>query len=180
MDYLFGYGSLLSPVSIARTVQRPVTMTDLLPARVRGFKRSWTAAADVIVTEQGVSRDYTALFLDLSTDHGMICNGVLLRVTDGDLARLDLRERTYQRISVQAEWNGGMVSAFTYMVPNEEKKRDGVVLVGYLKIVHQALLNYSKEFNQEFWSSTEEPAMELVSGDYIFQDVEQNRALGRR
>ena len=179
MDYLFGYGSLLSPASAARTLQRPLTMADLLPARIRGLKRTWTAAADVVVTERGVSRDYTALFLDLSTAPGLTCNGVLLEVTGGEWTRLDLRERTYQRIVVQAELNGKRVSAFTYIVHDEEKKHDGVVLVGYLEIVQQALLEYSEKFQREFWSSTEEPAVSLISGDYVFKDIEQNQAAGR-
>jgi cation transport regulator ChaC len=178
MSYLFGYGSLLSPVSAARTLQRPLTMAELLPTRLHGYRRTWTAAVDVIVTENGISRDYSALFLDLTPTPGMSCNGVLLEVNESEWALLDLRERNYQRTAVQVESKGNMVPAFTYIIPDDEKQREGVVLKSYLDLVHRALLDYPEEFRREFWGGTDEPEA-LIAGDYVFQDNEQNRAAGR-
>ena len=131
------------------------------------------------VTQESVARDYTARFLDLSAAPGSICNGVLLEVHDREWDRLDLRERNYRRVEVQVELNGKTVPAFTYIVPDHEKRHDGVVLLGYLEIVRRALLDYSEEFNREFWSGTDEPGELLISGSYVFQDREQNRATGR-
>src|SRR5262245_6968014 len=121
MSYLFGYGSLLSPGSAARTLQRPLTSADLSPARVPGFRRTWTAAAEVTVTQESVPRDYTARFLDLSAVPGSICNGVLLEIHESEWNRLDLRERNYRRVEVPAELDGEIVPAFAYIVSAEEK-----------------------------------------------------------
>jgi cation transport regulator ChaC len=64
---------------------------------------TWTAAVDVIVTENNLSRDYSALFLDLTATPGMSCNGVLFEINESEWALLDLRERNYRRTAVLVE-----------------------------------------------------------------------------
>jgi cation transport regulator ChaC len=179
MDYLFGYGSLLSPESATRTLLRPVTMADLHPAYLHGFRRTWTAATEVIVTEGSTLGRHTALFLDLSIASDVTCNGIILAVAEDEWGRLDLRERMYQRMPVQVAENGEILRAFTYIVPTGEKKHEGVVLENYMEMLRQALRTYPDSFGREFWSSTAEPEVPLVRGNYVFRDNEQNRAAGR-
>lgn len=179
MGYLFGYGSLLSPESATRTLLRPVAAADLRPARLRGFRRTWTAAAEVFITGGNAPGPHTALFLDLSPAPGVACNGVLLQVAEAEWARLDLRERMYERAAVRVEAGGATEAAFTYLIPEGEKRDEGVVLEGYLDILRQALRLYPEDFGREFWAGTDEPARAVVTGDYVFRDQDQNRAAGR-
>jgi hypothetical protein len=169
----------LSPESATRTLLRPVTAADLHPAYLRGFRRTWTAAAEVFVNSDTAPKLYTALFLDLSTAPDVTCNGVLLDVEDDEWERLDLRERMYERAAVQVELGGKLTSAFTYVVPDDEKINKGIILEGYLNILRQALHAYPDAFKQEFWSSTTKPSQALVSGHYVFRDKDQNQAAGR-
>jgi cation transport regulator ChaC len=180
MNYLFGYGSLLDANSAARTLQRPVVPSDLQPAIVQTFTRTWTAAVDVAITSEGRTRQETALFLDLSNVADSGCNGALLQVTDAEIAYLDIRERQYERIVVQAAAGERLVAAFTYIVPKTQKMHQGVILEDYIKLINTALHSYSPEFNEAFWKTTAALPRPTVSGTYTFIDSEQNKAVGRK
>lgn len=102
--WVFGYGSLVSPSSLATTIGRVVDPSDVAVATLRGFGRRWNYGAKHVRaawTHDGVDvvdGIMVALGLDASPDES--CNGVLVRVTDDDLVRLDRRERDYDRTDV--------------------------------------------------------------------------------
>ena len=179
MHYLFGYGSLLSPTSATRTLQRTLSAADLQPAMVLGYTRTWSATAEVLVHCEEVTRQATALFLDLSPVPATRCNGALLIVSDEEIVRLDVRERGYQRITVQTELHSDLVPAYTYVVAPNQKTSQGIILEGYLAIIHDALAAYSAEFGAQFWRTTQPVQGPVVRGHYTFLDVEQNKATGR-
>ena len=154
-------------------------MADLRPTIVDGVARTWTAASEVRVNGGKGAETMTALFLDLSEAANAKCNGALLKVTVEELLQLDKREKHYERIVVQAEWDGTVVPAWTYAVPMARKTRQGVVLEGYVALIEEALRSYSVEFNTMFWKSTEPFRTPLVAGTYSFVDPQQNRASGR-
>ena len=102
--WIFGYGSLVSPTSMATTVGRTVAAEDVAIAHLDGYSRRWNYGSmhlrgdwhhdDVDVTE-GLVVSLGLVAADTET-----CNGVIVRVTADELARLDWRERDYQRTDV--------------------------------------------------------------------------------
>jgi cation transport regulator ChaC len=104
--WVFGYGSLVSPASTASTIGRPVEPDGVVVAELSGYGRRWNygslhlrgrwehAGATV---EGGV-----VVALGLVESPAESCNGVVIAVTDDELARLDHRERDYARTDVTA------------------------------------------------------------------------------
>ncbi len=107
--WLFGYGSLASPVSVERTLGRPMQQsTGFARAKLAGYRRGWNASM------QNIHRDSTDKhFIDTSRCRfeGTVSalgiyaapgemNGVIFRVEQADLTKFDTRERRYNRIEV--------------------------------------------------------------------------------
>jgi cation transport regulator ChaC len=94
--YVFGYGSL-------------VALPGAVPARLRGYRRTWGVAMDntvatpgykVYENPEGERPPVAVAFLDLAEDPDTTIDGVLIEAPD--LAALDARERQYTRIEVTA------------------------------------------------------------------------------
>jgi cation transport regulator ChaC len=95
-EYVFGYGSLVeSAVGV--------------PALLNGWTRRWTVAMDNTVTVAGYKYYLLAsgerwpgcvAYLDMSSDPDSNVNGSCLPVDADMLARLDVRERNYERVDV--------------------------------------------------------------------------------
>lgn len=179
MNFLFGYGSLLSSESASKTLGRQLNAADIHLSHIVGYRRTWTAPANIQLVEKDVIESRIALFLDLSISPATKCNGVLLNVSDDELARLDIRERQYERITVMAQLAASYVPAYTYVVSVPQKARDGVVLESYFQLVNAALASFSQEFRDDFWESTDIPRQPLQIGSYIFANLQQNAAAGR-
>lgn len=102
--WIFGYGSLVSPTSLASTIGRTVQPHDVGVAHLDGFGRRWNYGSmhlrgdwqhrGVEVTRGLV----VSLGLDASPNES--CNGVIVRITADELVQLDWRERDYQRTDV--------------------------------------------------------------------------------
>ncbi len=96
--YVLGFGSLAA--------------RDGVPCRLRGHRRGWGVAMDNRRTVPGYkfyvdpsTGERPAVFvayLDIRPDPEREVNGVALPVTDGALAALDERERSYERVDVSA------------------------------------------------------------------------------
>lgn len=89
--YVFGYGSLIEEGSRLRTAPDALVA---FPARVRGLRRGWW--------DRGGTSGLTTTFLGAVADPAAACNGVLFKVTAGELQDLDARESTYARTEIQA------------------------------------------------------------------------------
>lgn len=103
--WIFGYGSLVSPVSFGHTLGRELTPgVDFFEAEVAGYGRRWNYATDVTFTAvgpDGVERsDWVFIALGLKQAHDETANGAVGWVDDSELAALDLRERRYDRVDV--------------------------------------------------------------------------------
>ena len=102
--WVFGYGSLVSPASMAATIGRTVAADDVAVAHLDGYGRRWNYGSlhlrgnwhhgGATVT-QGLVVSLGLVVADTET-----CNGVIVRVTAGELAQLDWRERDYERTDV--------------------------------------------------------------------------------
>lgn len=102
--WIFGYGSLVSPASMATTIGRQVAPNDMAVAHLDGYGRRWNYGSmhlrgdwhhEGVDVTQGL---VVSLGLAVATDES--CNGVIVRVTADELARLDWRERDYERTDV--------------------------------------------------------------------------------
>jgi cation transport regulator ChaC len=102
--WVFGYGSLVSPASLATTIGRHVDADDVVVAHLHGYGRRWNYGSlhlrgdwrhGEIEVRQGV-----VISLGLVRSDAERCNGVAVRVTDEELAQLDWRERDYERTDV--------------------------------------------------------------------------------
>lgn len=106
--WVFGYGSLVDPESLGRTLGRVVTPgVDFLSAELIGWGRRWNYGVghvagtwrrpDGIVVDDGV---IVALGVVAAADEAV--NGIVARVSDVEIAALDQRERDYDRVDVTA------------------------------------------------------------------------------
>lgn len=102
--WVFGYGSLVSPTSLASTIGRHVATGDIIATDLHGYGRRWNYGSlhlrgdwrhDDFDVSQGV-----VISLGLVHAEGEHCNGVAVRVTQDELAQLDWRERDYERTDV--------------------------------------------------------------------------------
>jgi hypothetical protein len=95
--HVFAYGSLAAA--------RPDAASEL-----HGFRRCWGVAMDnretipgykVYVDEHGDRPPVQVAFLDLEPHPGGVVTGALVPVDEVALARLDVRERNYERVEVR-------------------------------------------------------------------------------
>lgn len=102
--WVFGYGSLVSPASLAATIGRTIEPHDLVVTHLSGYGRRWNYGSmhlrgdwhhDGVTVRQGL---VVSLGLVVADDE--VCNGVAARVSDDELAMLDWRERDYERTDV--------------------------------------------------------------------------------
>ena len=102
--WVFGYGSLVSPVSLASTIGRPIEPHDVVVTHLMGYGRRWNYGSmhlrgdwhhDGVTVRQGL---VVSLGIVVADDEE--CNGVAVRVSDDGLAKLDWRERDYERTDV--------------------------------------------------------------------------------
>lgn len=102
--WVFGYGSLVSPTSLARTIGRLVEPGEVAIAQLRGYGRRWNYGAQQVRgdwTHEGTTvTDGVMVALGLDANATEVCNGVVVRVNAAELERLDLRERNYDRTDV--------------------------------------------------------------------------------
>jgi hypothetical protein len=152
-QFVFGYGSLAAelPFTPSRKLHDDGFVTDL-----PGFARGWGVAMDNRRDLPGY-KYYTAAdgsrppvfvsFLDVVPAGGAAAvNGLCLPVDDGQLARLDRRERNYSRLDVsdRIQARGARVWVYIGTPPARERLRgarhDGLAVIDatYLSAVERA------------------------------------------
>ena len=165
MQYIFGYGSLINPISVSETLGRKVKLT---PAILNNHYRTWTASVNVI-TSKGLEQ---ARFLDLSNENGTFCNGVVFQIYDYETKYLDCREQGYSKkeidISTFKEHKPKTVTATTYLMTDNCKSSTGSLPTKYKAIVEKGLSHYNKSFKQTFLSTTEIYCGKYMKDKYRF------------
>jgi cation transport regulator ChaC len=103
--WVFGYGSLVSPLSLSRTVGRFIDDAHSRRiAHLEGYGRRWnygspTQRGDWSQGEVRVNRG-VIIYLGIEESDSESSNGVVVRVSRDELAELDWRERDYDRVDV--------------------------------------------------------------------------------
>jgi len=104
--WVFGYGSLVSPTSMSRTISRVAEPgVDFFEAELSGYGRRWNygvmhISATLEFDDGSRVDDGVIVALGVVESPGETVNGVVASLTDAELERLDRRERSYDRVDV--------------------------------------------------------------------------------
>lgn len=104
-DWVFGYGSLVAPHSVAQTIGRTPDRTDgWASARLGGYGRRWNYGSlrqrASWSDGSGVVDGGVVVSLGIAAAGDESVNGAVVRVAHHELERLDERESDYDRIDV--------------------------------------------------------------------------------
>ncbi len=182
--WIFGYGSLVNPVSFGTTVGRPFTVgRDFHYAVLDGWGRRWNYGVGHLVAHHAGSR-VTVVALGVIRSVGESANGVVGWVADDELADLDQRERDYDRVDIT-----GLVEApvaldapvETYVprpvaVARYEAARDAgtaAVEQRYWDLVAGAFAGFGRDERQRFLATTPAPDVPIVELE-PFADQDRN------
>lgn len=113
--FVFGYASLVSPQSVARTIGHPIDPEDFRFARLDGWSLCWSVGSDQkshperrFLYPDGTEYSGLLVSLGIQRAKGGTCDGAVFPVSRHDLSALDVRERNYQRVDVTdfVDWQG--------------------------------------------------------------------------
>jgi cation transport regulator ChaC len=162
--WVFGYGSLVSPESLATTIGRLIAPHETAVVHLDGYGRRWNYGAGHARgtwTHDGVTvRDGVVVALGLVTAPGESTNGVAFAATDDDIARLDRREADYDRTDVTESIRGD--------VPT------GVRIVTY--VPRQSAIARYERARDDHRAAIRQPYWDLVRGAFDGLGVEHARA----
>jgi cation transport regulator ChaC len=172
---VFAYGSLASLASAERTLGRTLASPD--PARLAGWRRSWTQARDNLRSEKTFARvdgstPPYCLGLNIERRPGPGPNGALIEITDEELERLALREIRYDQVEVTAEIATEGQLAFDRVVTFTAKPSNyaptspagAVILASYARAVEAAFESLGPGELELFRATTDPRPVEIVEG----------------
>ncbi len=181
---VFAYGSLVAPASAEMTLGRPAT--DAVPARLDGWRRRFSQARDNGAAEKTFATpggDVPPFVLGLNVEPASAGeegpNGVLLPVSEDELARLDVREVRYDRVDVTAAVAGGGQGAFAQVVVYVAKPANhapdpppgAVILASYASAVESAFAALGSEAVERYRRTTLPYPAPLVEGLLIRDEI---------
>jgi len=167
--YLFGYGSLINPKSIKRTLGREIKAEDLIEALIHDYVRKWQLVDWVMFGENNLGRPIPAIFLDLMRQVGAKTNGILIPISEEELNKMDKRERNYDRVNVSNLIKPNMSEyIYTYFGKKEHTSppKESCVLIEYEKIIDEGFNFWSKAFKQHYYESSISHQFPLKKGKY--------------
>lgn len=178
--YLFGFGSLINLNSAQKSFDRKLTQEDLIPVKIKGYKRVWNSIESISFEENIVH----GIFLNITKDIDSILYGVMIEITAQELEVLKLREKNYSCITIKKENVLNLDSKddlIAFMTTKEEKiakigDENSFIPTKYIQIVKDALENYDDEFKEDFKKIFENYPFTLKEGSYKFTDPIQNKA----
>ncbi len=163
--YLFVYGILVSPEQVEATLGHPIDREEMSYATLSGWERAWCVASDkqshperTFLLPDGTEFDGVTVALGIERrGEGWECDGAVIPVTDADLALLDPRERSYDRVDVtpSVSWPGKpedcVVEAYVpradvcrRVVDAIEASRPVCIRKGYADAVHAAFAHVGR------------------------------------
>ncbi len=176
---VFGYGSLVNPESVARTLGRPVEAAG--PARLPGWRRRWSLYRNNLGEEKtfeiepGGEVPPYVLGLNVEPFPESVDgpNGVLIEVTEAELERLDIREMRYDRVDVsgivEAERRFETVITYTAKVNHfcDQPMPGAVILRRYVRAVEAGFTALGEGQLETYLLTTGLPPVEVVDGNLI-------------
>lgn len=186
--WVFGYGSLVAPESVARTIGRVVDdPRERVATRLHGYGRRWNYGSLRLRgnwTFDGVSvRSGVVVSLGVEVDPSAVCNGVSIRVTEEELAALDIRESDYEMTDIAdlVTFDGGIDIAgrVVTFVPRRssieryERARDegrAAIRAEYVTLVEAAFEELGGE-HRALYDRTPPPDVPIADIDLHFLDA---------
>ena len=171
MTFVFGYGSLVNPKSIQRTLGREIAKEDLLEARLSDHVRKWQLVDWIIIQDLNPERIIPAIFLDVVREQGKKVNGILFQLFEEELDKMDRRERNYDRIHI-SNLIDPTVSDPVYTYVGNEKytvpPKESVVLARYERLIEEGLSFRGNAFQQHYYESTLVHSFPRKDEKYVF------------
>ncbi|MCT7586686.1 hypothetical protein [Aliarcobacter butzleri] len=179
--YLFGFGSLINLASAQKSFKRVLTQKDLIPVKIKGFKRVWNALENIKFED---NMEVNGVFLNIQEKKDAILYGVMIKITQEELEILKLREKNYSCIKIKKDdvlSQNSQEDLIAFMTTKEEKigkvgDVNTFIPKKYIQIVNEALKNYDEEFKDNFKETFNNFPFPLKDGDYSFTDPIQNKA----
>ncbi|MCT7638394.1 hypothetical protein [Aliarcobacter butzleri] len=179
--YLFGFGSLINLASAQKSFKRVLTQKDLIPVKIKGFKRVWNALENIKFED---NMEVNGVFLNIQEKKDAILYGVMIKITQEELGILKLREKNYSCIKIKKDdvlSQNAQEDLIAFMTTKEEKigkvgDINTFIPKKYIQIVKEALKNYDEEFKDNFKETLNNFSFPLKDGDYSFTDPIQNKA----
>jgi len=178
---VFGYGSLVSRESAARTLGPDAGSP--VPATLHGWRRGFNQARRNREVEKTFARVDTGevpewiLGLGVAPDPDRWINGVLIELDPAAAERLDLREIRYERVDVTGSLDPspGGLEVFTYQPLPENHAPDpppgAVMLRSYNTTVEAAFDELAPGELERYRVSTDIPAVEVVDGRLVRDEI---------
>jgi cation transport regulator ChaC len=176
---IFGYGSLINRQSFERALKRELSAAEFRVAEVKDYRRCWRAKENLHFEQLG--RAAIGIFLDICRAPGETVNGVLVEVSDAELAQLKKREKNYDCIDISAQLDCDprarvytfVARAEHYLQPQDE---DVYIPQRYIDMILSGGRELGEEFLIAYRRSTEDSAvLPLLDGSYRFLDAEQKK-----
>ena len=187
--WVFGYGSLVSPDSVAATIGRPVDIEfGFAAAQLDGYTRSWNyGSLRQRATWDGADGRVEAgvvVSLGLVADARRSTNGSIVRVGPDELAELDRRESDYDRVDVPdrvgtvaaSPPRSGPTRVFTYVPRRSAIERyrrarlegRAAVRQGYVELVEQAFTALGRAAIDRYRATTPSPDVPVVAPERVW------------
>ncbi len=191
--WVFGYGSLVSPESVAATIGRPVDPDDgYVPSVLHGFARSWNyGSLRQRATWDGPhGRVDAGIVVSLGIVAGpqRSTNGAMVRVSLDEFVELDRRESDYDRIDVTDRVEPGSDTGlrrrssrvYTYVprrsaIDRYERARGeyrAAVRQGYIDLVDQAFASLGPDAHARYRATTPTPDVPVVAPERVWLEPE--------
>jgi len=119
--YLFGFGSLINLASAQKSFKRVLTQKDLIPVKIKGFKRVWNALENIKFED---NMEVNGVFLNIQEKKDAILYGVMIKITQEELEILKLREKNYSCIKIKKDdvlSQNAQEDLIAFMTTKEEK-----------------------------------------------------------
>ncbi len=175
-NFIFGYGSLVDIENLKKYFGRDLTPSlDFIYCGLKDFHRCWNIAMNnsvdlpdykyYIDQQTGNRPEGFVTFLNIRPCPGDNVTGILFRVSDQELQRLDKRERNYRRIDVTHLIDTPIQGqAWVYIGLDEAEKRyqkglkqnTAMVSQNYFDSVYNAYLSLGNEALSNYFATTDE------------------------
>lgn len=178
--YLFGFGSLINLSSAQKSFQRELSYKDLIPVKVKGYKKVWNSIEYITFDDKEVN----GVFLNLQEDKSSTTTGVVIKLSTEEFEVLKQREKNYSQIEIKAENIEGAFleeNAVAFMTTKTDKiakvgDENTYIPAKYIEILTSAFENYDEEFVNSYKKEClENFPFELKEGVYKFADALQNK-----
>ena len=156
--HVFGYGSLINPASVNRTLGRAEPPSDMRVAELSGYQRCWQLLVARRFTDDPPGVLTPCIVLDIVRHDGAAMNGVLVPVSRAELALLSRREAKYDRVDVTDHITPTPDrTVYTYIGRPQHTRppADAAIPGVYMKIITDAFALWGKAFAERFVATTQ-------------------------